>query len=64
MDLNKIYYVATNDYLANGGDNMTFFTKNTQKYKTDYKIRNLLIDYFQVVKEISFAKDERIIIEK
>lgn len=24
LDSNKIYYVATNDYLANGGDSMIF----------------------------------------
>jgi hypothetical protein len=28
---------------------------------TDYKIRNLLIDYFKSVKEITYSKDERII---
>lgn len=61
LDLSKSYYVATNDYLANGNDNMTFFLKSINKYKTDYKIRNLLIDYFSDVQEISFSKDERII---
>ena len=28
----KTYYVATSDYLANGGDNMTFFTQSPKKY--------------------------------
>lgn len=60
LDLNKKYYVATNDYLANGGDNMNFFKKNTQKYVVDYKIRNLLIDYFKSVKQISYSKDIRV----
>ncbi|MFY7811486.1 MAG: 5'-nucleotidase C-terminal domain-containing protein [Flavobacterium sp.] len=61
VDQSKKYYVATNDYLANGNDNMTFFLKSTNKYKTNYKIRNLLIDYFKDVKEITFSKDDRII---
>jgi 2',3'-cyclic-nucleotide 2'-phosphodiesterase (5'-nucleotidase family) len=62
IDKSKKYYVATNDYLANGNDNMIFFLKASKKYKTDYKIRNLLIDYFKEVKEISFSKEARIII--
>jgi 2',3'-cyclic-nucleotide 2'-phosphodiesterase (5'-nucleotidase family) len=61
VENSKNYYVATNDYLANGNDNMTFFLKASNKFNTDYKIRNLLIDYFKSVKEISFSKDERII---
>ena len=46
IDKNTIYYVATNDYLSNGGDNMNFFLKGIQKYDLDYKLRNVLIDYF------------------
>jgi 2',3'-cyclic-nucleotide 2'-phosphodiesterase (5'-nucleotidase family) len=61
VEKKKNYYVATNDYLANGNDNMAFFLKATNKYSTDYKIRNLLIDYFKSVKEITYSKDERII---
>ncbi|RZJ27409.1 MAG: hypothetical protein EOO48_11935 [Flavobacterium sp.] len=40
------YLVATNDYLYNGGDKMTFFKKASAKYDLDYKLRNVLIDYF------------------
>jgi len=43
---NKTYYVATNDYLYNGGDNMVFFQNSTNLDILDYKIRNVLIDYF------------------
>lgn len=49
LNPNRIYYVVTSDYLANGGDKMTFFEQSTIKYKLDYKIRNLLIDYFKSV---------------
>lgn len=42
----KIYYLVTNDYLALGGDHMHFLTKAKQKYALDYKLRNVLIDYF------------------
>jgi 2',3'-cyclic-nucleotide 2'-phosphodiesterase (5'-nucleotidase family) len=60
LDTSKIYYVATNDYLANGGDNMTFFAKNVQKYDLNYKLRNVLIDYFKEVDTIPIAKNIRI----
>jgi hypothetical protein len=52
-----IYYVGTNDYLSNGGDNMNFF-KRVQKF--DYKLRNILIDYFKEVDTIPVIKDIRI----
>ena len=58
-----IYYVATNDYLANGGDNMNFFKKGTQKYDMDYKLRNILIDYFKEVDTIPVLNDIRVTIE-
>lgn len=60
LDLTAIYYVATNDYLANGGDSMTFFAKSLQKYDLNYKLRNVLIDYFKEVDTIPVAKDIRI----
>jgi 2',3'-cyclic-nucleotide 2'-phosphodiesterase (5'-nucleotidase family) len=58
-----IYYVATNDYLSNGGDNMEFFKKGTQKFDLDYKLRNILIDYFKEVDTIPLINDVRISVE-
>ncbi|WP_309641599.1 5'-nucleotidase [Flavobacterium sp.] len=60
----NIYYVGTNDYLANGGDNMNFFKKGVQKYDLDYKLRNILIDYFKDVDTIPMTTDTRITVEK
>ena len=60
LDLNKIYYVATNDYLANGGDSMTFFAKGVQKFDLNYKLRDVLIDYFKQADTITAPKDIRI----
>ncbi|PBJ16186.1 5'-nucleotidase C-terminal domain-containing protein [Flavobacterium sp. ACN6] len=60
LDLNKTYYVATNDYLANGGDSMTFFSKSTQKFDLNYKLRNVLIDYFTEVDTVLAPKNVRI----
>lgn len=63
LDLLKTYYVATSDYLSNGGDNMTFFQKNERTFDLDYKIRNVLIDYFKEVDTLKVSMDKRIIIE-
>jgi 2',3'-cyclic-nucleotide 2'-phosphodiesterase (5'-nucleotidase family) len=63
LDNNTIYYVGTNDYLANGGDNMDFFKKGVQKFDLDYKLRNILIDYFTDVDTITVKNDTRIFVE-
>jgi len=64
FDRNKTYFVGTNDYLSNGGDNMNFFKKGTAKYDLDYKLRNILIDYFKDVDTIPMPTDKRINVEK
>ena len=63
--LNKetVYYVGTNDYLSDGGDNMNFFKKAIHKYDLDYKLRNILIDYFKQVDTIPVINDVRITLE-
>jgi 2',3'-cyclic-nucleotide 2'-phosphodiesterase (5'-nucleotidase family) len=63
LDVTKTYYVVTNDYLANGGDNMSFFLKGTQNFDLNYKIRNVLIDYFKEVDTIPVKTDVRITVE-
>ncbi|WP_111682998.1 5'-nucleotidase C-terminal domain-containing protein [Winogradskyella tangerina] len=57
----KTYYIATNDYLYNGGDRMTFFHPNDSLYVLDYKIRNVLIDYFKKKDTINPKIDNRFI---
>lgn len=63
LENSKIYYVITSDYLANGGDRMLFFKKGIAKYDLNYKLRNILIDYFKETKTISAPSDQRIILE-
>jgi 2',3'-cyclic-nucleotide 2'-phosphodiesterase (5'-nucleotidase family) len=60
LDLKKVYYVVTSDYLSNGGDNMTFFKKGIQTYDLDYKLRNILIDYFKEVDTIPIVSQIKI----
>ena len=64
LDENKIYRVATSDYLSNGGDNMTFFSKALETEQTDYKIRNLLIDYFKATDTLRVNSTPRIHIKE
>ena len=56
----RVYYVVTSDYLSNGGDNMTFFKKGVVKFDLDYKLRNIIIDYFKENKTIVAKSDSRI----
>ncbi|MBK0369015.1 5'-nucleotidase C-terminal domain-containing protein [Flavobacterium agrisoli] len=60
FDTNKNYYLATNDYLANGGDNMDFFKNSIQKFDLDYKLRNILIDYFTEIDTVTVKNEIRI----
>ena len=63
VEKDTIYYVATNDYLSNGGDNMDFFKKGIQKHDLNYKLRNILIDYFKEVDTIPVINDVRVSVE-
>jgi 2',3'-cyclic-nucleotide 2'-phosphodiesterase (5'-nucleotidase family) len=60
LENDKIYFVATSDYLSNGGDNMVFFKKGVGKFDLDYKLRNIIIDYFKANKTIIASKEIRI----
>ncbi len=61
VDEKKTYYLATNDYLYNGGDGMNFFKPNDSVYVLDYKIRNVLIDHFKKTDTIQPVIDNRFI---
>lgn len=64
LENGKVYNVATSDYLSNGGDSMTFFSKGVATYDLEYKLRNLFIDYFKEVDTLPIIRTERIIQEK
>ncbi|MRX66019.1 5'-nucleotidase C-terminal domain-containing protein [Maribacter luteus] len=63
IDPNRIYYVATSDYLITGGDHMGFFKNNTSVTETDYLIRNAMIDYFKKVDTLAPEVDDRFYME-
>ena len=53
------YHVLTTDYLQQGGDNMKFFDNPVALYKTNYKLRNAMIDYFKKTDTILPNLDNR-----
>lgn len=61
IDFDHTYYVATNDYLYNGGDHMDFFKTNDSLFVLDYKIRNVLLDYFTKKDTLEPVIDDRFI---
>ena len=64
LDTNRSYRIATSDYLAFGGDNMTFFLNPLKIEKLNYKLRDGIIDYLieenKAGRSISSKLDKRI----
>ena len=54
--------VLTSDYLANGGDNMSFFINKKQK-KLGIKLRDAIIEYCQNIDTLDVKLDNRYIIK-
>ncbi len=63
LEKNRVYRVATSNYLANLGDRMTFFNDPVSRTETDYLIRNILIDHFAEIDTIKAQYDNRFTIE-
>lgn len=66
VDPNKIYTIATNDYVAEGNDGMVQLTRNEKRENTGIRIRDMFIDYIKDAttkgKKISAKMDGRITI--
>jgi 2',3'-cyclic-nucleotide 2'-phosphodiesterase (5'-nucleotidase family) len=62
IDENKIYFVATTDYLLDGGDKMYFLAESKETTIIDYKMRDVLIDYFIKTDTLKLKTDNRFII--
>ena len=61
FDENKTYYVATADYLFNGGDDMGFFKSGMNHTELSYLVRNTMIDYFKKTDTLQARVDDRFI---
>lgn len=61
LQKDRDYYILTSDYLANGGDEMYFFTQAKERIDMNYKLRNVLIDYFGRHDTLPVIKTQRVI---
>ena len=59
--LNDKFFLATNDYLLSGGDNMFFLEKNSNVYHLGYSLRDAFIDYIINEEKIESKVDNRFI---
>ena len=59
IEVDKIYYIATSDYLALGGDNMDYFKKG-ELIPTGIKLRDLFLEKFIANPEITVPTDMRL----
>ena len=57
----ETYFIATNDYLQQGGDGMVFLGDPISLEVLDYKVRSVLIDYFNKHDTIAPVRDDRLI---
>lgn len=53
------FYLVTNDYMANGGDDYDFLTKAEERYETGIKIRDALIGYVKKYKNVPIDPTDR-----
>ncbi|MEZ2414038.1 5'-nucleotidase C-terminal domain-containing protein [Muriicola sp. E247] len=61
LDEEKTYYLATINYLLEGGGNAEFLKKNSEVTDMNYLLRNAMIDYFKSVDTLSAGVDDRFI---
>ena len=59
IDPSKKYYISTNDYLLNGGDNMFFLKNNSKVYRLGYSLRDAFIDFTKTNLKLSSKIDKR-----
>ncbi len=57
----KKYWVATHNYLFNGGDNMKFFKANEAAIETNIKIRDIFIEEFRKKGVLPNLTEQRLI---
>lgn len=55
----RLYHVATSDYLAGGTDHMTPLTRATQTWRSDRLIRDLYIEYVRTTGTVAAQVDGR-----
>ncbi len=64
LSQNTSYKILTSDYLSSGGDNMFFLKDSISFINTEYKIRDVLIDYCINYDTLEYKLDQRFYNEK
>jgi 2',3'-cyclic-nucleotide 2'-phosphodiesterase (5'-nucleotidase family) len=59
--LNDKFFLATNDYLLSGGDNMFFLERNSRVFNLGYSLRDAFIDYTSNEEVLESKVDNRFI---
>jgi|TARA_B100001540_G_scaffold288192_1_gene283212 2',3'-cyclic-nucleotide 2'-phosphodiesterase (5'-nucleotidase family) len=59
--LNDKFFLATNDYLLSGGDNMFFLERNSRVFNLGYSLRDAFIDYTSNEEDLESKVDNRFI---
>ncbi len=59
LSLTKTYKLVTNDFLAQGGDGFTIFSRGKYIIDTNIPLRNCLIDAIKAASKIKFIGDNR-----
>ncbi|MDC6364966.1 MULTISPECIES: 5'-nucleotidase C-terminal domain-containing protein [Flavobacteriaceae] len=61
FDENRSYFVATSDYLVQGGPSIGFFNEILSTTDTGYLLRNAIIDHFKKIDTLTAKVDDRFI---
>ena len=61
FDETRSYFVATSDYLVQGGASTGFFKDTLATFDTGYLLRNAIIDHFKKVDTLKASVDDRFI---
>lgn len=61
LDTKESYWLATSDYLANGGDRMSFLSNPISRINFNLKVRDALIQSFERQDELNPSSEKRII---
>lgn len=59
----EYFWVVTSDYLMNGGDKMSFFSKRTQEVYLGKLMRDVMIDAVRAQDTLKWNTEERILIK-
>ena len=57
------FWIVTSDYLMNGGDNMTFFSKRIKEIYLGKLMRDVMIDAVKEQDTLHWNNEQRIILE-